>query len=318
MADQGLVNHIRASVEKGENEEMIKTRLIEAGHSQEALEEAFVEHKNPPRPKTDIIEKSVSSAGSDSPWLSGLFQGRVDGFTWFFGGIVVSLLSGVVNLLLLVLSASFSISVLPLVLGVLFVTGVFAALVSLSLTIKRLHDKDVTGWLVLLSLIPLVNFLFFIFLIIPVSASSNSYGTRDRRSFFNRIFNTHNISNKKGLTLVLVAVILGFMGFLFFSNQNNRNLYTARQGASQAIVEAKFKGFQAYAKSEYHQKKSYSLVCESGIFERTFEGYGKNNSLCNSSDEAFMFFVVVEDGFFCADSEGFLGKVKSAKNFSCQ
>ncbi|WHR56626.1 DUF805 domain-containing protein [Acinetobacter haemolyticus] len=64
------------------------------------------------------------------------------------------------------------------ILGGLFVI-VYIAMIYFSFvfSIRRLHDRNQTGWLSLLMLIPLINFLFFIYLICAKgNPDSNTYG----------------------------------------------------------------------------------------------------------------------------------------------
>lgn len=60
--------------------------------------------------------------------------------------------------------------------GVLMIVAYIAAVVlGFMLTIQRAHDFNVTGWLALVSLIPLVN---LIFLIIPGTDGENRFGAK--------------------------------------------------------------------------------------------------------------------------------------------
>jgi uncharacterized membrane protein YhaH (DUF805 family) len=59
--------------------------------------------------------------------------------------------------------------------GMVLVVAGWVALVGLSilLSIQRAHDFNVTGWLAILSLVPLVNFIFWF---IPGTDGENEYG----------------------------------------------------------------------------------------------------------------------------------------------
>lgn len=53
----------------------------------------------------------------------------------------------------------------------------FLIWVSITSAIRRLHDLDMTGWLVLVTFIPLVGSLFQLFLLVaPGSSGHNNYG----------------------------------------------------------------------------------------------------------------------------------------------
>ncbi|USA46782.1 DUF805 domain-containing protein [Acinetobacter sp. C26M] len=72
-----------------------------------------------------------------------------------------------------------SANILVYLLGGLFIIIYVAVLYySFIFSIRRLHDRNQTGWLSLLMLIPLVNFLFFIYLSCAKGdESSNNYGS---------------------------------------------------------------------------------------------------------------------------------------------
>ncbi len=46
----------------------------------------------------------------------------------------------------------------------------------LSAGVRRLHDTGKTGWLILLGIIPLVNFVLIYFMVQPTQAQANEYG----------------------------------------------------------------------------------------------------------------------------------------------
>ena len=61
----------------------------------------------------------------------------------------------------------------------LFFIGMIVPMISVS--IRRLHDHDKTGWFLLLSLIPFVGWLFWIFMMVqPGTQGENSYGPDPR------------------------------------------------------------------------------------------------------------------------------------------
>lgn len=61
---------------------------------------------------------------------------------------------------------------------ILFLFTILQICVSLSLVIRRWHDMDDTGWLVLLSFIPFVNIIAVAFLLfVPGTSGANQYGT---------------------------------------------------------------------------------------------------------------------------------------------
>ena len=45
-----------------------------------------------------------------------------------------------------------------------------------SVTLRRLHDGNMPGWLLLLSIIPVGNLILFIFMLLPATPGDNPYG----------------------------------------------------------------------------------------------------------------------------------------------
>ncbi len=68
-------------------------------------------------------------------------------------------------------------NVIGSIIGILMLIFALGSLVpAIAVGARRLHDTDKTGWLLLLSLIPLVNFLLLWWLIQPSDESANKYG----------------------------------------------------------------------------------------------------------------------------------------------
>lgn len=56
--------------------------------------------------------------------------------------------------------------------------GLALILPSLSITARRLHDTDHTGWWMLINLLPLVgNIIFLVFLVLPGTPGQNRFGS---------------------------------------------------------------------------------------------------------------------------------------------
>ena len=72
-----------------------------------------------------------------------------------------------------------ALGMIPMLLAVLFVLA--GIVPTWSVTIRRLHDQDRTGWLSLLTLIPYLGFLFMlIFGLWPGTEGENDYGPDPR------------------------------------------------------------------------------------------------------------------------------------------
>jgi uncharacterized membrane protein YhaH (DUF805 family) len=56
--------------------------------------------------------------------------------------------------------------------------GIFILIPTLSVTVRRLHDLDATGWLLLLIFVPVINIGFlFVLLFKAGTKGSNAYGS---------------------------------------------------------------------------------------------------------------------------------------------
>ena len=57
-----------------------------------------------------------------------------------------------------------------------WVMSIPGGLLTLSATVRRLHDTNKSGWYVLIFLIPLIGLIVFVFLILPGDNKKNKYG----------------------------------------------------------------------------------------------------------------------------------------------
>ena len=57
-----------------------------------------------------------------------------------------------------------------------WVLSVPGSLLTLSATVRRLHDTNKSGWFVILFLIPLIVLIVLVFLILPGDKGKNKYG----------------------------------------------------------------------------------------------------------------------------------------------
>lgn len=85
-----------------------------------------------------------------------------------------------IGLLLIALAVLLSVELLPEIVGIGFslVVGLLLSIYTVGLMVRRLHDMDLSGWWALLSLIPILNLPFHLFLYLGDGSSSmNRYGT---------------------------------------------------------------------------------------------------------------------------------------------
>jgi len=108
-------------------------------------------------------------------WLRITFKGRINRFRFFWYPFGISLA---------VLPIYFVLVMMLIGSELLLLTAIPAALVhlytqvwSVSLLVRRLHDLNRTGWMALLLFIPLVNFVFGIYVVFfKGTDGSNKYG----------------------------------------------------------------------------------------------------------------------------------------------
>ena len=65
-----------------------------------------------------------------------------------------------------------------------------AAIAGLSAAVRRVHDHDKTGWFILLGMVPVIGWLFFLFLMLTKGTDGpNSYGSdpRDPQADMNEV-----------------------------------------------------------------------------------------------------------------------------------
>lgn len=121
---------------------------------------------------------------------SGRF-GRLSYLGWnMLLAVFVFFLAIIAAVMITVLSKSSPDSSLIYIFGGLFVI-VYIAMIYLSFvfSIRRLHDRNQTGWLSLLSLVPLVNLLFFIYLSCAKGdATENNYGSPRMTQGWEKVF----------------------------------------------------------------------------------------------------------------------------------
>ena len=112
-----------------------------------------------------------------------MFTGRIGRLKFLLFNVVVWLVGGLAYAFAFAIGlgkAGDTAAVAPAA-GLVFLTGlVVAFLISLSAWIRRFHDMDQTGWLVLLIFIPLVNLaLFFILLLAPGTPGPNAMNGKE-------------------------------------------------------------------------------------------------------------------------------------------
>jgi len=89
---------------------------------------------------------------------------------WFF--VLFSVIFSIVATLIDQMTGSYSpANGMGLLSGIL---GLFLFLPSLSVAVRRLHDTDRSGWMILICLIPLIGAIWFLFLMVFDSTPGNN------------------------------------------------------------------------------------------------------------------------------------------------
>lgn len=111
---------------------------------------------------------------------TGMFKGRLNriGFLLSFAYVLAYFIIPVA--LEFLLRGNMVANVVTYIFGIVGV--VLAIPIGLSITIRRWHDMNQSGWLILLGLIPFVSFiLLLIYLFVPGTKTENNYGSIDSR-----------------------------------------------------------------------------------------------------------------------------------------
>lgn len=103
------------------------------------------------------------------------FQGRMRRFDYWLKGFPVLLLAGMIN------AGIVSVGVHGMFAWLSMLVGIICIWISLAILVKRLHDRNRSGWLVITLFIPLVNIMTVIWILIEVwflkgTTGNNRYG----------------------------------------------------------------------------------------------------------------------------------------------
>lgn len=185
------IEEVKDSVEMKKEEK--KTYQEEKKVAQETLEdtnnENFVDtsdYYTEKFNKTDNTnnESGVSFKDSWSICLSKLtdFSGRASRseFWKFYLSFLTLFILVLFGILVLIIMANPTISDGALDI-ISYAFSIPAALFTLSATVRRLHDTNKSGWLVLLGIIPFVGLILLIILILPSDEGKNKYGNNPLR-----------------------------------------------------------------------------------------------------------------------------------------
>ncbi len=119
---------------------------------------------------TAIIEQSIDDVGELNIWGVEGRLGRMRYIAWSM--VFMLAMAPAMLICILALKASALLGSL-----LITVTAVVAMIIGIQISVKRLHDIGWSGWLLLISLIPVVGSIFQILIfVLPGSQGSNRYG----------------------------------------------------------------------------------------------------------------------------------------------
>ena len=134
--------------------------------------------------------RAAGAAGGLGEWKEKLlsFEGRLNRKPYVLRGlavclissVIVQIVSGVLGLIVAKVAESspdLGMALLLFLYAVIFVLYLPATVIGISLGIRRCHDNDWSGWLVLLHFVPLVNIVFGLLLLFkPGTPGPNRFG----------------------------------------------------------------------------------------------------------------------------------------------
>ena len=117
------------------------------------------------------------------PWREAFkFSGRATRREYWLFSLQVALLFGLMLLIAAAWGGTDPTGATAVILaGAFLLFYLFTFVATLSASVRRLHDHDKSGWFYLLSLVPLIGWIFFLIMMLtPGTRGTNSYG-RDPR-----------------------------------------------------------------------------------------------------------------------------------------
>lgn len=111
-------------------------------------------------------------------YINKLYSGRLNRRTHFTADLGVTIIYWILLKIVYMLGANMLTGFLSLALVIVYLV------ILLSISVKRFHDLDKTGWLVLLYLIPVVGIIVWLYaLLAPGTKGSNKFGESPKDAF---------------------------------------------------------------------------------------------------------------------------------------
>ncbi len=124
-------------------------------------------------------------------YIKSLYQGRVGRMNYFLASLTYGLINIIVFVVIKGISygpVSNSINHTASILNIILIVAV--AIFGFGITVRRCHDLNYSGFLSLITLIPLVGMIFSLYLLFaPGTEGANNYGSPSTDNFINATFN---------------------------------------------------------------------------------------------------------------------------------
>jgi uncharacterized membrane protein YhaH (DUF805 family) len=160
-------------------------------------------------PRSDVAQPDAGGTDQTSPFSPAGRFGRLSYIAW---GVLISLVAQIVELAaggpallhpkLDAAGHPLPPDLSPMAFGVIAIVALVALVIAVLFMIRRLHDLDGSGWWVLLTLVPLVNLLFFLYLLLKAGTPGpNRFGPQRETAAWEKVV------GGIGVALLVVALI---------------------------------------------------------------------------------------------------------------
>lgn len=125
-------------------------------------------------------------------YIKSLFEGRIGRLHYFLGAIIYSFATGVI-LAVLERAGKFNGLFNLIILLVLAVVSIAYLVFSIGITVRRIHDVDQSGYLVILCFIPIIGWIYALYLLFKSGTPApNTYGDIPKDDFMYNLFRVKN------------------------------------------------------------------------------------------------------------------------------
>lgn len=179
MTNETILNYVQTERARGVADNAIADALLAQGWPVADVSSAM-----------SGVVLSTAPAVSAQLTFKHLFEGRLMRWQYFTSSILFGFSLAIIIIILASVSGYFVDNMIVGYIGI-GIIYLIAIPLSFSLTVRRLHDLDWNGWFLLLSFIPIVNFVFALVVLFKKgSDGANSYGPpQAERGFIDTLLN---------------------------------------------------------------------------------------------------------------------------------